>query len=348
VSGPLPGMAAAYYRALFEWSADAVLVADEASRYLDVNQAASDLLGYPREELLSMHVRDVVVNGPDWMDAEYTRFVEEGSWRGELDLRRKDGTIVPVEARATKAALTDRVVFISTLRDITERRNFERMQQEFLAAITHELRNPLTPIIGFAQVMLRDGQYRQEAVESIYDNARRLDRIIGDLLVASRLEAGRLELQRAETDLAALLKAVVEQTEALTTRHRISLELPSAPMIGQWDRQRLEQVIHNLISNALKYSPDGGEVRVTASVENGEVAVSVSDQGIGIAPEAMSTLFQRFYRSPSARVSGAHGLGLGLYISRSLVEAHGGAIRAESKGPGKGSTFTFTLPVDRG
>ena len=333
--------AQARYRAVFEGVADAILATDGEGRPLEANPRASELLGYAHEELLSLRVSDLA--GASWTAAAWQQLREQGDWGGELELRRKDGTIVPVEARASAIRLPGGAVYLFALRDISERRAVERLQRDFLAMVTHELRSPLASLKGFAQLLRRRRTYDEHAVEVILTQATRLERLIGDLLDVSRIEAGQLELRRAPVNLVEVVHAAAARAQALTRMHAVRVEAPERPLVGRWDRGRLEQVLDNLLSNAIKYSPDGGKIVIAVEDRGGDVRVSVSDQGMGLAPDQLGRLFQRFFRTAQARASGAQGLGLGLYISKSLVEAHGGRIWAVSE-PGRGSTFTFALP----
>lgn len=213
--------------------------------------------------------------------------------------------------------------------------------------VTHDLKSPLTSIKGFAQLMRRRERYNETAVESIVAQTGHLERLINDLLDAARLEAGRADLQRTLVDLVELAQSIVEGVAAWTTEHLVLVEAKRPTIHDQWDADRLAQVPQHLLSNAVKYSPDGGDIVVTvdtAAPDGGSRAVvSVSDRGVGIPEDVRDRLFDRFYRVESTE-RGAQGLGLGLYITRSLVEAHGGRIWVEST-PGNGSTFTFTLPI---
>jgi PAS domain S-box-containing protein len=338
--------AEARYRSLFEHAADAILVADAEGNYLDANPAALLLLGYGRDELLCLNVRDIVPNGPTWTDAEYTRYTASGYWHGELTLQRKDGSQVPVEATATVASLPDGAVYLSVIRDITERRATERMQREFMTMVTHDLKSPLTSIKGFAQLMQRRATYSQPAVDAIVTQTAQLERLINDMLDAARLEAGQAELRRSKVDLVSLGRTVIEFSQALTQQHTLRIVTSDESIIGWWDQDRLAQVMQNLLSNAIKYSP-GGDIVMSIELRrtslSDEAVVSVKDQGIGIPDEALPRVFERFYRHENAE-RGQQGLGLGLYISRSLVEAHGGRIGVEST-QGQGTTFHFSLPL---
>ena len=338
---------AALYQGLFVASADALLVADAAGRYRDANPAATALLGYTRAELLQLGVADVVAAGPAWAAAEYGRFVGVGTWRDELEVRRKDGTTVPVEASATTVALPTHTVYVSALRDISARRALEQLQRDFLAMVTHELKSPLAAIRGYAQLLQRRGVYQAPAVETILSQATRLERLIGDLLDVAQVQAGQLELRRTAVDLGALVQEGAAQTQTLTTRHAVRVRVPPTPLVGWWDGDRLAQVLQNLLGNAVKYAPQGGVIAVGVWAEEGVAHLTVRDQGVGIPAEALPHLFARFYRTQAALASGAPGLGVGLAISQALVEAHGGRISVASV-LGQGSTFTVTLPLTEG
>jgi signal transduction histidine kinase len=218
------------------------------------------------------------------------------------------------------------------------------MQQDFVAMISHELQTPLTSLKGYAQIMQRRGTYNAKAVDTILQQVRRLERLVGDLLALTRLESGRLELRRAPLDLVALVRGIVEQAGLLADRHSVRVELPNEPLMGNWDRDRLTQILDNLITNAVKYSPSGGEVVVSVQALDDAAHVTVRDQGMGIPADVLPYLFQRFYRGPHAS-SNVQGLGLGLYITRALVDAHGGQISAQST-VGEGTVVTFTLPYE--
>lgn len=232
------------------------------------------------------------------------------------------------------------------LRDAALRRASERAQGEALGMVAHELRSPLAALKGYAQLMQRRGTYSEKAVGVIVARTRHLERLIGDLLDLSRLEAGRLELRPDRMDLVALVHSMVEHAQVLTQLHAIRSEAPTRPLEGWWDRDRLEQVFGNLLTNAVRYSPQGGEILVRVQDLGREARVSVADEGLGIAAAAVPRLFHRFYQAPEGRGSGAErGLGLGLYITRSLVEEHGGRIEVASE-IGRGTTFTVILPYE--
>ncbi|MGI8689273.1 MAG: ATP-binding protein [Thermomicrobiales bacterium] len=335
--------AEARFRSLFEHVPDTILLADAEGRYRDANPAATLLLGYDRDELLLLSVPDVVAAERGWTEAEYKTFTQTGLWRGELHLRRKDGALVPVEVRATAVDLPTGNVFISVARDISERRAHEQQQQDFLAIVAHDLRTPLTALKGYASLMQRRKAYNERSMAVMVAQAERLDRLVNDVLEVSRLDAHRLELHKSEVELTHMVRQCVDEAEDVAERHRVRVELPDRPIIGWWDSDRICQVIQNLVSNAIKYSPEDDEVVVRVEDCGDQARASVSDRGIGIPAEALPRLFDRFYRAENVQAGSIKGLGLGLYIAKSLVEAHGGTMTVEST-LGKGSTFILTLP----
>jgi NtrC-family two-component system sensor histidine kinase KinB len=328
-------------------SGDAILSLAPDGVVLTWNAGAERLLGYTAAEIVGRDLWAILhlADGHAALETAVATLRSGEAVRFEAVVTGPDGRRVDVSAGLAPhlGPLGELAAISAILRDIGERKAVERQQREFISMVTHELRNPLASLRGYAQIMRHRGEYMERGLDVILTQSRRLERLIGDLLDVSRVESGQLALQRDETDLVSLSRAAADQAQALTRAHEVRFEGPDEPLFGWWDRDRLAQVLQNLLTNATKYSPDGGTIVVRVAGDGGEVRVSVADQGPGIAPEALPNLFRRFYRTAEAKISGAEGLGLGLYISRSLVEAHGGRIWAESI-PGQGSTFTFTLP----
>jgi PAS domain S-box-containing protein len=331
--------AEARFQGLFEGSIDGLLVVDPDGRYLDANPAMCELTGYSRDELREMQTGDLTTQGRE----AYSALLRGEAWPRETELHRRDGSSVPVEVRGGLVQLRTGPVSLLSFRDITERRALERLQQDFLAMVSHELRNPLAALLGWTEVLQRGTKNPQRALAIVAKEVRELDRLIGDVLDAARVGADHLTLERSRENVGEIVREVVE-AYATAELHRFELEIPEMPVYGDWDRGRVAQITRNLISNAIKYSPDGGVVRVRLTDLGDDVEVTVCDEGIGIAPEVLPRLFGRFYRAEQAKKDRLPGLGLGLYITKSLVEAHGGHIRVTSEGPGKGSCFAFTLP----
>jgi len=222
----------------------------------------------------------------------------------------------------------------------------EQLRQHMLADVAHELRTPLTVLQGNLRAIL-DDVYPLDKTEiaNLYDQTRHLHRLVNDLHELAQAEAGQLPLARRPVDVAALADDAVELFAPLAEAQAVTLKWtrPPAPAIVQADRQRLMQVLQNLLTNALRHTPAGGAITVTVAAAAAGVEIAVQDSGDGIAAEHLPHVFDRFYRTDAARDRDAGGAGLGLAIVRALVEAHGGAVRVASAGPGQGSTFTVAL-----
>jgi signal transduction histidine kinase len=222
-----------------------------------------------------------------------------------------------------------------------------QLRERFISMVVHELRGPLSVLIGYGQIVsqaVREGRPVKEAsVDRMLSQSGQMRMLIEDLSDLSRIEAGRFSLSVALCDLSVLAREIAANHQMMTGKHTILVETPPEPVLGEWDCERLAQVINNLISNALKYSPRGGEVRVSVTTNDGSAVVTVSDQGVGLEPEDVPQLFLPFSRLTST--GHIKGTGLGLYVAKTIVDAHGGRIWAESS-PGRGSTFYFTLPAE--
>ncbi|MFL5352813.1 ATP-binding protein [Archangium sp.] len=238
-----------------------------------------------------------------------------------------------------------------------ELREAVRLREEFLSVASHELRTPLTPLKGFAALTLsrmeKGGDFpeRERTLKALRSMARqtdRLTRLVDDLLDTSRIQAGRFELERARVDLVPLVREIMERFELRGDESlRFVFEAPAEPVEGVWDGPRLEQVVTNLLSNAVRYSPQGGSVRVSFHLSPEAVELRVRDEGIGIPPESVALLFQPFARASNATARHYGGLGLGLFICREIVQRHGGSIWAESPGAQLGSCFHVRLPREQ-
>ncbi|HEY3107653.1 MAG TPA: HAMP domain-containing sensor histidine kinase, partial [Chloroflexota bacterium] len=237
---------------------------------------------------------------------------------------------------------------IIVFRDVTGRREVDRLKDEVLSIASHDLKQPASVLLVLAQLLqrrLKRGVIGLEEVADglgkVVDQAGRLIDMLNLLLDFSRAEAGRFEIVPAPTDLAALARRVVEAVGATTDRHRLALRAPPRAD-GLWDEQRLEQLLQNLVANAVKYSPEGGPVEVAIEARDEHALVTVRDEGLGLAPDELPHVFERFYRAgATGRLEGS---GLGLHICQTIAAAHGARLWAESAGRGRGSTFTLRLP----
>lgn len=234
------------------------------------------------------------------------------------------------------------------LAQLHSRREIDRMKTEFASTVSHELRAPLTSLIGYSELLLTRGALTgqpQEWAELINRQSNRLSDLLDDILSASMIEDNAVQVTSRELDVPAVVARSLSLMPATASGVVIESDLPPSlpPILA--DRERVTQILTNLLSNAVKYSPDGGEVRVTASVMNGRLRLSVIDRGLGIAQAELPRLFERFHRVHARSHPQIHGTGLGLYISRGLAELQGGALWAESAGPGLGTTFHLELPL---
>ncbi len=268
------------------------------------------------------------------------------------------GDLLPVERvrpRRRLATAEREPAALVLLQDISVLQAAEHLKDEFVSVAAHELRTPLAAIQGFAsmlrvQTALGRGpalvDWQQEAIAEIEEASARLNGLVTDLLDATRIQAGRLELHLVPLDLLALLRRSLMQLQVTTTRHMLTLDAPPDPVLLAGEGPRLEQVVGNLVGNAIKYSPDGGPITVTVRADPAaaRVEVRIRDAGIGIPADQQAKLFQRFARASNVHEHAIAGTGLGLYVCRELVERHGGQIWFESA-EGSGTTFFLTLPL---
>lgn len=228
-------------------------------------------------------------------------------------------------------------------------REIDRLRSELIANVSHELRTPLGLIkISASSLLMDDTEFDRatqlQFLRSISEETTKLETIVEHLLDLGRIESGRLRLDKQPTDLKALITETIKSMEALSSRHRLVSDLPAAPLVATVDAKRIEQVLRNLLDNAIKYSPDGGTITLQAQQGDAHILVTVSDEGIGIPIGEWDKIFERFHRVENEITRRLRGAGLGLAVCRGIVEAHGGRIWAESQ-PGVGSTFCFTLPT---
>lgn len=326
-----------------------VLAVNNKGRITVLNHVARQLLELPPENSVGADYREVIKD--DRVKDLIRRTLENGEEIVE-ELMFTVGTSERYFQTQTAPITGDNKEImgqVTILSDITELKRLDQMKTDFVSHVSHELRTPLTSIKGFVSTLLADteGYYdletRREFLQIIDQECDRLTRLINDLLNLSRIEAGRaLELILKPVDVVDIAKKIVEIQKNYTTKHQFVIDVKGPIHTIVADEDKVDQIITNLVSNAVKYSPDGGEVRITIKEdpETGGVLVAVKDQGVGIPKDVIPRLFQRFTRVEGRKVAGT---GLGLYLTRHLVEAHGGKIWVESE-EGKGSTFYFTLP----
>ena len=350
--------------ALIEAIPHGVYVCDADGMRTRVNAHGAALLGLPLELALQPVEAFGVTNMPRTLDGERLdteNFPLMRGLRGEIrtDLRlicRRFDTGADLYILASCAPLRNNAGAItgavSVFTDITQINRLERQKDDFLSIASHELKTPLTSLKILAQLtrrrLERAGLTESDHTARMERSITRIERLVNDLLDASRIDSGKLALHLERADLAPICRAAAEEEMAATER-TITLDLPDGPVVAEVDVDRMAEVMTNLLSNALKYSPSECAVTLRLRAEGDEAVVKVRDEGAGIPAESLPYLFERFYRVPGVQVQSGSGvgLGLGLFISKEIVERHGGAIAAESA-VGQGATFIVRLPLSHG
>jgi signal transduction histidine kinase len=326
-----------------EHVSDGVILTDDSGRVRFWNPAAEKLTGIDEHGAIG---RELGLLLPGW-----ERIPQQPDATG-----LGSAAIVPLELGHERWLSITSVDFgeglVYAVRDVTEERALETMRSDFVTTASHELRTPMTSISGAARTLLRHGDElpdgrQDDFLKMIVSESDRLSRIVDQILLASRIEAGRIEVLHERCDAAAIARSVVESVQHRAPEH-VDLVLDVNGHLPQvdCDPDRLRQVLGNLIDNAVKYSPDGGEVRIEVDPDGEMMRFAVHDQGLGFEQAAAERIFERFYRVDPEQTRGIGGTGLGLYISRELVNRMGGRIWAESE-PGKGASLFFELPLAR-
>jgi PAS domain S-box-containing protein len=360
--------------AIVESSDDAITSADLEGIVTSWNKGAEQMFGYTAEEMIGQSGSVLVPEGETTDSNErIASVIELGEGRFEVTRRRKDGTLI--EIAVTMSAVrnsTGEVVGVAAIaQDITDRRRLEqereeftreleirnerlleldRLKDEFVALVSHELRTPLTSIRGYLELVL-DGEAggvtdeQRQFLGVVERNANRLLELVGDLLFLAQIESGKLSLEVGAVDLAAVAAESVETARPLAEEKSITLTLATSPVpLLAGDRVRLAQLLDNLVSNAVKFTPEGGRVDVRASSARGSAILEVRDTGMGIPAEEQEHVFERFFRTTRATEQAIQGTGLGLAISKGIVHAHGGSITLASS-DGEGATFRVSIPI---
>jgi signal transduction histidine kinase len=346
---------ASLLRAVHDASPDGICLVDLRGDVLLSNTALDHLLPWDRVPDASLHERTEAIAE---LTTDPSAFRAASAALGgnpvtqvpdEFELA-PSGAVLQRHTRPVTLEGAPEAVFgrLFLFRDVTAERRAERAKDEFIALASHELRTPLTSIQGYVELLqetedepLGDRQRRHLAV--VMRNARRLSLLVDDLLTVARADAGRLGLAVSDLDLGELVRDCVQASGPAALERGILLEGSQPPARGRGDRARLGQVLDNLVSNALKFTPPGGRIVVSARAEDGGNVLEVTDTGIGISADDQSRLFERFYRTSGAVAAAVPGTGLGLSISKMIVEAHGGLMEVHST-EGEGSTFRVVLP----
>jgi len=354
------------FLAVYEQAPTGIALLDADGRILETNPAMARLLGRPQAGLPGLFLRDLAE--PEWTPMLDALSVPQASAvaRQEVPMRRADGSLTHLEWSSTPGIDADLTLALAT--DVSQRVELERLRvqwlerervargeaehasrakDDFVAVLAHELRTPLNAIAGWAQVLRRQApESLQRGVDAIERNCATQARMISDLLDMSRLRLGKLAMTFAPIDPVHEITEAANALRGSLEQHGLTLDVSvqGAPRRIQADASRLQQVVWNLLTNAIKFTPRGGSVRITLAERPASLRFSVADTGQGIAPDFLPLVFDRFAQSDAGSNRQRGGLGLGLAIVRQIVEAHGGTIAVASPGAGRGTTFTLELP----
>lgn len=338
-------------RSIIENMLSALILTDERGIIQLVNPAAEKIFGYSRDELIGQHLALLV---PDTVGGDRLSFLKQARQKArgrvtEWEGRRKNGEVFPFDLSFYEFNTPEGRRLAGNIRDLSERREVDRLKKEFISTVSHELRTPLTSIRGSLRLLASGafGQLPPEATEMLLvadRNTVRLLALINDILNLERLENGRMEMHLTVQPLAAIIDRALESVAAFIAQQQIRITVRPLEVAVLADGDRLVQVMINLLSNAVKFSPPGSEVIVSASEQDGWIEVRVQDHGRGIPAAFLDKVFERFRQVEASDDRQKGGTGLGLAICRNIIEQHRGQIGVQSE-EGRGSTFWFRLPV---
>jgi PAS domain S-box-containing protein len=336
------------YKVIIETAMDGFWLMDSQGHFLDVNTAYSNMTGYSRGELLGMQLSDLEAKEtPEESAAHIQRLKKSGRERFETLHRRKDGTILDIEVSANYMSIEGGQLFVF-LRDITDHKKLDQLKEDFIGMVSHEMRTPLTVLTGGLDTIVTEwDRLEPDEVQMLLKDAvgevGSLSNMLENLLELAHLQANRLKLRAAVLDIRQLAQKTVRKYQGQSP-HIFVMDFPAQMPKVNVDPARIEHVLNNLVQNAIKYSPSGGEIRVFGRQESDHIIVGITDKGIGMTAADCEKLFVPFQRSDVSIAKGIKGIGLGLVVCKHLVEAHGGQISCESE-LGKGTTFQFTIPL---
>jgi two-component system phosphate regulon sensor histidine kinase PhoR len=334
--------------ALLEGMEEGVLILDLNGRIKQINGAMGNILGHAFPSDVGKHYLEVF-RDPELNDLIQATLADKKGHRRSLSPLGQPGKAFQVQSSLVKYPDSGGEGVIVVFHDVTDLKRLERVRQDFVANVSHELRTPLTAIKGYVEALreggLQDPVQAEKFLRVIERHSERMDKIVSDLLLLSEMESADRVLQRETVPVPELIRTAVEALRPLAEGKKQSLRVQ--PLEGlptlRADSQKIHQVMINLLNNAISYTPEGGSITVEAQPVSEGAEISVIDNGIGILPDDLPRIFERFYRVDKGRSRELGGTGLGLSIVKHIVEAHGGHVRVESK-PGKGSRFTFFLP----
>jgi|AGTN01.3.fsa_nt_gi PAS domain S-box len=334
-------------RAILDNAQDMICSFDENGKFIAVNPACLEILGYEQEELIGSHFVDLVSEDDRNSIIKAIDDVVDGSTEPvEIRMICHNRSVITTSWRVRWSP--DERTFFCVMHDISAQKEAERMKQEVVAMITHDLRTPLTVIENFLEMLsmgaLGDMNEKGTRLLSLAERgSRRMMGLINDLLDIEKIKAGMMELDQSNVPVSDIFEEAAESLSGWATDHGVTLKCEPTDLVAHVDGDRICRVVSNLVSNAVKYSPAYTEVNVSASQNNGNITIAIRDQGRGIPQDKIATIFNRFeqVRSTEDQKTGS---GLGLAICKAIVELHGGTIGVESE-EGRGSTFTFQIPA---
>ncbi len=315
--------------------------------YSEINDAFLRLVEFDRNEVIGRTPAELNIIQADMLDITPGQSLQPDQQERECVIRTKNGRQLTALVSDQSVILNGRDHTLSIMIDITDRKKAEQIKEEFIGMVSHELKTPLTVVSGAVNTAMIEGISEEDKKSLLRDaawGAETMADIVENLLELSRWQSNRLVLASEEFRVDELINSVVERSSRKTDKHQLVAECAFDLTPIKADRMRVGRILDNLISNAIKYSPGGGEVKVSAKKDDKDILIGVTDHGIGISEVDKEKLFQPFSRLETSAVITIPGIGLGLVVCRRLVEAHGGRIWIESE-PGKGSTFFFTIPL---
>lgn len=338
--------------AIVDSSDDAIISKDLNGIITSWNRSAERLFGYTQDEMIGLSILKLIPTDRLQEEPEIIAKIKAGQRVKHFETKRltNQGNLIDVSLTISPVINpAGKIVGISKIaRDITDKKLEEQRKNDFIAIVSHELKTPLTSMRSYVQLALRKARDRADAFTiSVLDRAdnqtRKMTTMIQDFLNLSRLEEGKMSLNCTDFSLAEVMKEIVEDAITLAPSHHISYE-PSIIAFIKGDREKICQVLTNLIGNAVKYSPERSTVTIKCETEDDQVVFSISDQGYGIGPADQLRLFERFYRVRDDRQHHVAGFGIGLYLVAEILKLHGSEIEVQSE-LNQGSTFSFSLPI---
>lgn len=336
--------------AIIESSDDAIISKDLNSIITSWNASAMRIFGYSPEEMIGQSILKIIPPDRHSEEPKILAQLSQGIRVDHFETQRlrKDGTLIEVSLTISpiKNWAGDVVGLSKIARDITDKKMMEQKKDEFVGFVSHELKTPLTSLKSYLQIAqkkISDTDFVERALERAYLQTKKMENMIGSFLHLSRIEGGHIRIEKLPFNLSKLIDETIADARIASPNHQIS-HTSQGDINVLADREKISMVLTNLISNAQKYSPKGGQITLSAAPGDGSVLISISDEGMGISPSDQKRLFQKFARVENKQTSTISGFGIGLYLVYTILNQHGSDISLESA-LGKGSTFSFALEL---